>query len=310
MVSRRSLVPLASPSGSRLKSRAVDPGVGVEQQLLQERARRGREVAVHQADIGVLLDIGGEQRRKFLVVHQAALGLVDEIIGYIEFGLDDDAEQAVAADHEIEQVLVLGRRYRSQRAVCQHHLHRFDRLGECTGLMVHAVGVDRDRAADAEDVGRLHGANRKARMQHVLDVVPGRARLHRDRSRALVQHDLVEAAHIKHDAAFAERLPAHAVAHARGGDGKLVVARKRQCLGDIIDAAHVDDTVDFGLVETARIVDAAAELRPLHVLQRRNRLDPLQIDLRLLAATGRGPAILLPGGIGRQGLQFAIAVNA
>ena len=46
--------------------------------------------------------------------------------------------------------------------------------------MIHAVGVDRDRAADAEDIGRLHGANRKARMQRVLDIVPGRARLHGD----------------------------------------------------------------------------------------------------------------------------------
>ena len=176
--------------------------------------------------------------------------------------------------------------------------------------MVHAVGVDRDRAADAEDVGRLHGANRKARMQHVLDVVPGRARLHRDRSRALVQHDLVEAAHVEHDAALAEGLPAHAVAHAGRRDRQLVVARKGQRLGDILDAAHLDHAVDFGLVETARVIDAAAELRPFHVLERRNRLDPLQIDLRLLAAADRRPAILFAGGIGRQRLKLAIAVNA
>ena len=125
----------------------------------------------------------GEQRRKLLVVEHAPPGLVDQVVGDIEFGLDDDAEQAVAADHEIEQLLVLGRRHRLERAVRQHHPHRLDRLGERAGLMVHAVGVDRDRAADGEDVGRLHGAHRKARMQHVLDVVPGRARLHRHRSR-------------------------------------------------------------------------------------------------------------------------------
>ena len=310
MVSRRNLVPDDLAERFALEIGAVDLGVGIEQQFLQERAWRGREVAIHQADIAVLLDLACEQRREFLVVHHAAPGLVDQIIGNIEFGLDDDAEQAVAADHEIEQVLVLGRRHRLHRAIRQHHLHRLDRFGERAGLMVHAVGVDRDRAADAEDVGRLHGANRKARMQHVLDVVPGRARLHGDRSRALVEHDLVEAAHVEHDAALAEGVPAHAVTHAGGRHRELVVARKGQRLRDILDAAHLDHAVDFGLVEAARIIDAAAKLRPFHVLERRNRLDPLQIDLRLLAAADRRPAILFPGGIGRQRLKLAIAVNA
>ena len=41
--------------------------------------------------------------------------------------------------------------------------------------MIHAVGVDRDRAADAEDVGRLHRLDGEARMDGVLDLVPGRA---------------------------------------------------------------------------------------------------------------------------------------
>jgi len=54
-------------------------------------------------------------------------------------------------------------------------------------------------------------------------------------------------------------------------------------------------------------------LRPFHVLQRRNRLDPLQIDLDvvlgLLAAADRRPAILFTGGIGGQRLKFAIPVN-
>jgi hypothetical protein len=42
-------------------------------------------------------------------------------------------------------------------------------------------------------------------------------------------------------------------------------------------------------LEAARIIDAAAKLRPFHVLERRNRLDPLQIDFRLLAAADRRP---------------------
>ena len=237
-------------------------------------------------------------------------GLVDQVVGNIELGLDDDAEQAVAADDQVEQVLVLGRRYRLQRAVRQHHLHRLDRFRQRAGLMVHAMGIDRDRAADAENIGRLHRADRKARMQHVLDVVPGRARLHRDRSRTLIEHDLVEAAHVEHDAALAEGVPAHAVAYAGGRHRELVVARKGQRLRDILDAAYLDHAIDFGLVEAARIIDAAAKLRPFHILERRNRLDPLQIDFRLLAAADRRPAILFPVGIGRQRLKFAIAVNA
>ncbi len=175
--------------------------------------------------------------------------------------------------------------------------------------MVHAMGIDRDRSADAENIGRLHGADRKARVQHVLDIVPGRARLHRDRSRVFIQHDLVEAAHVEHDAALAEGVPAHAVTHAGGGHRELVVARKCERFRDILDAAHLDHAVDFGLVEAARIIDAAAKLRPFHILERRNRLDPLQIDFRLLAAADRRPAILFAGGIRRQRLELAIAVN-
>src|SRR4029079_12024594 len=116
--------------------------------------------------------------------------------------------------------------------------------------------------------------------------------------------------HVEHDAALAKRLPAHAVAHAGGGDGQLVVARKGKGPGNILDAAYLDHAVDLGLVEAARIIDAAAKLRPFHVLERRNRLDPLQIDFRLLAAANRRPAILFPGGIGRQRLKLAIAVEA
>src|SRR5215475_11256209 len=86
---------------------AVDFGVGVEQHLLQKTARRGRQVAVHQADILVLFDLAGKQRRKFLVVEHAPPGLIDKVVGDIELGLNDHAKQAVAADHEIKQLLVL-----------------------------------------------------------------------------------------------------------------------------------------------------------------------------------------------------------
>jgi hypothetical protein len=77
---------------------------------------------------------------------------------------------------------------------------------------------------------------------------------------------------------------------------------------------HLNHAVDFGLVEAACIVDAATELRPFHVFQRRNRLDPIQInlnvDLGLLAAADRRSAILFARGIGGQCLKFAVAINA
>jgi len=123
-----------------------------------------------------------------------------------------------------------------------------------------------------------------------------------------------QVAHVQHDAALAERLPAHAVAHAGGGDRELVVARKSQCSCDVIDAAYLNYAVDLGLVEATCIIDAAAELRPFHVLQRRNRLDPFQVDLNvdlgLLAAANRRSAILFAGRIGGQRLKFAVPVNA
>jgi len=56
------------------------------------------------------------------------------------------------------------------------------------------------------------------------------------------------------------------VADAGGRDRQLVVARKGQRLRNIVGAVHLDDAVDFGLVETACIVDAAAELRPFYAL--------------------------------------------
>jgi hypothetical protein len=76
-----------------------------------------------------------------------------------------------------------------------------------------------------------------------------------------------------------------------------------------IDAAHLDNAVDFGPVQAACVIDAAAELRPFYARKRRNRLDPLQVDLALLAGVGR-PAILFPDRIGGQRLQLAKPVNA
>jgi pimeloyl-ACP methyl ester carboxylesterase len=172
-----------------------------------------------------------------------------------------------------------------------------------------AMGIDRDRAADAEDIGRLHGAHRKTRMQRILDIVPGRARLHGDRSGVLVEDNPVEPPHVQHDAALAEGLAAHAVADAGRRNRKLVVARERQRPGNVIDAVHRDDAVYLGLVEAACIVDAAAELRPFYARERRDCLDPLQIDSALLAAAGGGFAILFADGIGGENLKLAQAVD-
>jgi hypothetical protein len=73
---------------------------------------------------------------------------------------------------------------------------------------------------------------------------------------------------------------------------------------------HFDDAVYFGLVEAACIIDAAAELGPFHIGERRNRLDPIEIASALLGAVSGGPAILFADGIGGQDLKLAQAVNA
>jgi hypothetical protein len=72
-------------------------------------------------------------------------------------------------------------------------------------------------------------------LQKVLDVVPGRARLHGDRPGGFVEHDAVEGAHVQHDAAFAKGLSAHAVTNAGAGHAKLVIAREGERLCDVVD---------------------------------------------------------------------------
>ena len=46
---------------------------------------------------------------KLAVVEHPPLGLVDDVVGDVELGVEDDAEQAVAADDEAEELRLLRR---------------------------------------------------------------------------------------------------------------------------------------------------------------------------------------------------------
>jgi hypothetical protein len=83
---------------------------------------------------------------------------------------------------------------------------------------------------------------------------------------------------------------------------------KGERLCDVVDAAHFHDAVDFGAVEAARVVDAAAELRPFHAGERQDRLDALEV-YSLRVSFGRGLAILLAHRIRGESLQLAKTVN-
>jgi hypothetical protein len=70
---------------------------------------------------------------------------------------------------------------------------------------------------------------------------------------------------------------------------------------------HLDDTIDFRLVETARVIDAAPKLRPLHVGQRLDGADCGEVDRLSADIVLRRTAGLFAGGISGKGGHLAIA---
>ena len=92
--------------------------------------------------------------------------------------------------------------------------------------MVHAVRVDRDRAADREDVGGLHRLDGEPRMQAVwmsCQVAP----LWTVTTAARSSSDMrLKPRHVEHDGVAREGVAAHAVAHA--GDRHLAGRARAQ----------------------------------------------------------------------------------
>jgi hypothetical protein len=277
-------------------ARGVGPPVAVEQHLAQERAARRGQVPVHQADGGVGLELTREDAGELAIVEQPALRAIDDVVGDLQLGVEDHAEQAVAAEHQPEQLGVLGAGGPHHRAVGQHHAHRPQRAADRAGRVVHAVGVDGDRAAHGEDVGGLHRLHREAGVQELLDVVPGGAALRRQRARLGVEPQAVEARHVEHDGARREGLSSHAVADAGDRHPQAVLAGEAQGRPDVVLLTHADDAVHRSAVQAAGVVDRPASLRPRQRVRRHGR----RTRRHGVGATRRqGQTVLVTHGIGR-----------
>jgi hypothetical protein len=223
------------------------------------------ERSVQQPVRPILCDLAREQVRKRPVVEQTTLRSVHDVVRELEIDVEDDAKQPVSADDEVEESWIFRPADLPDGAVGEHDAHRPNRAAHRSGQMVHAVRVDRDRAADRKDVGGLHGANRKLRMDSGLDVVPGGAAFHGQDFFLLVDRHAIERAHVEDEPARRERLSAHAVPDARHRHLEAVLARERQRAADVLDRTNLDDSVDGRPVETARVVNRAATLRPREI---------------------------------------------
>jgi hypothetical protein len=166
-------------------------------------------MAVEQADVLVRLQCLFEECRKFLRTDNLALCLIDRVVDDIEHSRQDDAKQAVAADHMGEYVGIFSARAGNDAAVGEHDPHRPDASGDGTRLVVHAVGIDRNRSADGKDVGRLHCLDGEAWVQFVLNGMPGRTGLHADGFGLGIELDFVELAHVEHQSIVVEGVAAH-----------------------------------------------------------------------------------------------------
>ena len=180
-VRRRELSPTTSPSGGRSPACVGHAPVGIDQRLLEQRARRGREMRVHQPDRRV----GGDPREAWPGTRRG--GSAPAPSGRCRSAPPPARPRgSPRTGRSRRPTWAKSSGFTSREAVTirpSASMIRSERIEshQRPGLMVHAVGVDRDRAADGEDVGRLHRLDREARMDGVLDVVPGRARADRHR---------------------------------------------------------------------------------------------------------------------------------
>jgi hypothetical protein len=99
----------------------------------------------------------GEQARELPVADGALLELVHLAVDKVQLGVEDDAEQPVAADHRAEQPRFMLPVDRLHPAVGPHDPQGADRGHETACTEVHPVCVRRDGAAHAEDVDARHG---------------------------------------------------------------------------------------------------------------------------------------------------------
>ena len=164
----------------------------------------------------------------------------------------DDAEEAVAATDEAEEVAVLVARAGADDAVGSDHDEALDVSDERAVREPAAVDVRRDGSADRKVVGAgllLADGPRRDR-ERIDESRPLDARLDLDQAALLVERqDVRQRAGIEDDPARTELLPAHRVSAACDRDRPLRRAGEIECRADRLQRVDRHDCVHFGLVE-------------------------------------------------------------
>lgn len=260
-------------------------------------------MAVKETDRWIGGDLIGKDARKIRDVDQLPFGTIDQIVGDLDFSLEDHAEKAVAPDNVTVEIGIFGPAGDSDGPVGQHDPQAAKRAFDGPHLMVHAVGVDRDRSADGKDVGRLHGLHGKARMQGILDIVPARAALYRHGAGGFIDGDRVEPRHVEDDAIRRKGVAAHGMPRPGHRNFQAVRACIGQGIGNVLFGLHCDNALNRGAGKAAHIIHGTGAQRPWQAVilrQARQRLlrdDGAAIlglhrrrseDIGLMSGPGRG----------------------
>ena len=136
-------------------------GVGVH----VEPANRHRDVAVllyPRPEAADIVACGNEERR---------LGDVSGVGDDAQIDVENDPEQPIAAQRQAEQLGIVVAAATHDLTVRLQQTEGFDRRGDGRPVVLPAVTVDADRAADAEIVGRLHDRHGQAASVEIGDNV-------------------------------------------------------------------------------------------------------------------------------------------
>ena len=248
--------------GRLIRGRAVSH----HQRVVEEGLARHRHAAIGHDQRLVVVDGAGEAFGEFLRRHPFEFRLQQHVRRHLDVELDDDSEQAVAAHREREQFGILGARALQQRAIRHHHADCLHGRSERAVRHRPAMGVDAERAADAEIAVGLHDRRREALgIEHADHVPPaigggGAIGLRRriDLQRAAVEAD--------RGAVAGQALAAHRVPRDCGRHRPLGFGRFLQLGADARDhvvpagVREFDVLEDRGRAEAARVVEDRALL--------------------------------------------------
>jgi hypothetical protein len=209
--------------------------IGRQQRFMKESGARHRKPPVGHQRMRVVLDRRHERLGECVAGHQRDRPLEHDIRGHLDIEVDDHAKQAVAAHREREQFGIFVARAFEQRPVREQQTQRPHRRAERAIGHGPAVGVDAERAGDAEIGVGLHHFGRKAeRVELGDDVPPPRARRNAielvggiDLEPGIIESD--------GDAVARQALSAHRVARRAHGDPPARSLRRFQLATQILE---------------------------------------------------------------------------